>query len=36
LQVAGKNEIPVNLPESDPNVYSHTRLINEGLALLRG
>jgi len=28
--------VPVNLPENDPNVYSHMRLINEGLGVLRG
>ena len=27
--------IPINLPEDDPSIYSHTRLINEGLAFLR-
>jgi hypothetical protein len=31
----GGQRLPVNLPENDPAVYSHTRLINEGLALLR-
>jgi Big-like domain-containing protein len=25
-------DIPVNLPENDPTIYSHTRLINDGLA----
>jgi hypothetical protein len=30
----GPNEIPVNLPEDDPTVYSHTRLINEALSIL--
>lgn len=30
----GPNEIPVNLPEDDPTVYSHTRLINEALGIL--
>lgn len=24
------NEIPINLPENNPNIYSHTRLLNEG------
>ena len=28
------HETPLNLPETDP--YSHTRLINEGLKILRG
>lgn len=27
----GPNEIPINLPENDPAVYSHTRLINTAL-----
>ena len=27
----GANEIPINLPQNDPSVYSHTRLIIEGL-----
>jgi hypothetical protein len=27
----GPREIPINLPESDPEVFSHTRLINETL-----
>ncbi|MCK5031797.1 MAG: PKD domain-containing protein, partial [Thermoplasmatales archaeon] len=30
----GPKEIPVNLPEDDPTIYSHTRLINEALAIL--
>jgi len=25
--------VPINLPESDPPIYSHTRLILEGLAV---
>jgi hypothetical protein len=32
----GQNVIPRNLPENDPNVFSHTRLIFEGVALLLG
>lgn len=28
---SGLHEVPINLPEDDPNVYSHTRLILEGL-----
>ncbi len=28
-------KIPVNLPENDPSVHSHTRLIIEGLGILR-
>lgn len=27
--------IPINLPESDQSIYSHTRLVNDGLAVLR-
>jgi hypothetical protein len=34
--LCGHNSIPVNLPESGPNVYSHTRLVNDGMALLGG
>jgi hypothetical protein len=30
----GPNEIPVNLPEYDPSIYSHTRLINDGYDIL--
>ena len=30
----GPNEIPVNLPEDDSTIYSHTRLINEGYDIL--
>lgn len=30
----GVRDIPINLPENDPGIYSHTRLINEGLSLL--
>ena len=30
----GPNEIPINLPEDDPAVYSHTRLINEALNII--
>ncbi len=29
----GPNEIPINLPEDDPTIYSHTRLINEALSI---
>jgi hypothetical protein len=28
---SGRHEVPINLPEDDPDVYSHTRLILEGL-----
>ena len=31
---SGAHEVPINLPEDDPSVYSHTRLLLEGLALL--
>jgi len=30
----GPNEIPVNLPEDDSTIYSHTRLINDGYDIL--
>jgi len=30
----GPKEIPVNLPEDDPSIYSHTRLINDALAVI--
>jgi hypothetical protein len=30
---SGLHEVPINLPEDDPGVYSHTRLILEGLAV---
>jgi Big-like domain-containing protein len=30
----GLKDVPINLPESDPTIYSHTRLINDGLAAL--
>jgi hypothetical protein len=29
----GFNEVPINLPEGDPSVYSHTRLLLDGLAV---
>ncbi len=29
----GFNEVPVNLPEGDPSIYSHTRLLLDGLAV---
>jgi hypothetical protein len=32
---SGYHEVPINLPEDDPAVYSHTRLILEGLGVLR-
>ncbi|TMC30070.1 MAG: hypothetical protein E6J24_16390, partial [Chloroflexi bacterium] len=35
LVTSGKSDIPVNLPETDTAVWSHTRLINEGLDALR-
>lgn len=30
----GLLDLPINLPENDPTIYSHTRLINDGLAAL--
>jgi len=30
---SGRHEIPINLPQNDPQNYSHVRLINMGLAL---
>lgn len=30
---SGYHEVPINLPEDDPAVYSHTRLILEGLGV---
>jgi hypothetical protein len=30
----GSRTVPVNLPENDPAVFSHTRLIDEGLTIL--
>ena len=32
----GPNEIPINLPEDDPSIYSHTRLINDALDIIVG
>ncbi len=29
----GVHEVPINLPENDSAIYSHTRLLNEGLAV---
>jgi hypothetical protein len=31
---SGLHEVPINLPDDDPAVYSHTRLINEILDAL--
>lgn len=31
----GAQRVPANLPENDRAIHSHTRLVNEGLALLR-
>jgi hypothetical protein len=31
---SGHHEVPTNLPESDPGIFSHTRLILDSLALL--
>ncbi len=33
---SGPKEIPINLPEDDPSIYSHTRLINEALSIIAG
>lgn len=30
---SGLHEVPINLPEDDPGVYSHTRLLLEGLGV---
>ena len=30
----GLHEIPINLPQNDPELYSHIRLINEGLKVV--
>ncbi len=30
----GRHEVPINLPEDDPSVYSHTRLVLDGLEVL--
>jgi hypothetical protein len=30
----GTCNTPINLPENDPNIFSHTRLINDALAIL--
>ncbi len=35
LSSSGSKDIPSNLPESGPNVYSHARIINDGLAVLQ-
>jgi hypothetical protein len=32
----GPNEIPINLPEDDLSIYSHTRLINEAVSIFVG
>ncbi len=34
--LCGKKSIPINLPDNDPKVFSHTRLIDQSLAILRG
>jgi hypothetical protein len=33
-EYCGKRSVPINLPESDATVFSHTRLINEALSVL--
>ena len=30
---SGANEVPINLPENDPAIYSHTRLSRDGLSV---
>ena len=30
----GVKDVPVNVPEDDPAIYSHTRLVNDGWDLL--
>jgi hypothetical protein len=30
----GRGSMPINLPDNNPKVFSHTRLINDGLAVL--
>ena len=30
----GRGDVPINLPEDDPNIFSHTRLINDALGIL--
>jgi hypothetical protein len=32
----GPKEVPVNLPEDDPSIHSHTRLLNEALDIIVG
>lgn len=32
----GKKSVPVNLPENDPEIFSATRLLNDGLRVLNG
>jgi hypothetical protein len=32
----GPKEVPINLPEDDPSIYSHTRLINDALDVIVG
>jgi hypothetical protein len=31
----GKASVPINLPDGDPAIFSHTRLINDALAILK-
>jgi hypothetical protein len=31
----GKGSMPINLPENDQAIYSHTRLIGDSLAVLK-
>jgi hypothetical protein len=32
----GQKSVPINLPDNDPNVFSHTRLVIEALGILGG
>ncbi len=36
LDADGQKIMPINLPEDNPDIYSHTRLINEGWAAMSG
>ena len=31
----GQHSVPINLPDSDPSIFSHTRLIGDGLGFLQ-
>jgi hypothetical protein len=34
FDIRGKGSVPLNLPENDPRIFSHTRLINDAPASL--